>query len=312
MIALPQTPVRRIALALLVSLAVHAAILWLPDIELTHNRVALPPLTVRIEHLPNPSDKPAEKPEPAQAMTKLKGSPSSKPASAKLTRMSASQESSTPQPFPSHLQLTFIVHDVIGGSMTGKVRQRLDIHGDRYTLQSMRQAAGPARLRNSSKLIQTSSGRIVDNGLQPDLYEETQISRAGTRKQQVDFDWDAHALHYPDDQDVPLPEGAQDRLSFMYQLSRMPAGMEYYPLAVTGTEQLDPYQIEIGARETLETPLGKLNTLHLRKMHGNGEAWFDIWLGLDYRMLPVRLIEYDSTGEVTSEFVVTDMRAAED
>jgi len=57
--------------------------------------------------------------------------------------------------------------------------------------------------------------------------------------------------------------------------------------------------------------MGKLRALHLRKMHSRGEAYFEIWLGLEYRMLPVKFSQVDRSGNVIHEYVISDIRAAD-
>ena len=53
-------------------------------------------------------------------------------------------------------------------------------------------------------------------------------------------------------------------------------------------------------------------TLHLRKIHAQGEAYFEIWLGLEYRLLPVKLSQVDSSGNVTEEMVISGIRAKDE
>jgi hypothetical protein len=47
-------------------------------------------------------------------------------------------------------------------------------------------------------------------------------------------------------------------------------------------------------------------------MHAQGEAYFEIWLGLEYRLLPVKFSQVDSSGKVTEEFVISGIRAADE
>jgi hypothetical protein len=58
--------------------------------------------------------------------------------------------------------------------------------------------------------------------------------------------------------------------------------------------------------------MGKLSTLHLRKMHARGEGYFEIWLGLEYRLLPVKFDLVDGSGNVTEELVISSIRAADE
>ncbi len=53
MIAALSSPVRRITLAIALSVLIHAAILWLPHIQFPRTRIELPPLSVRIDSTQN-------------------------------------------------------------------------------------------------------------------------------------------------------------------------------------------------------------------------------------------------------------------
>ena len=317
MIAAFRTPARRIALAILLSVLVHAVILWLPYIHFPQASVRLPPLTVRLEPLPKPAeavpDKPGlAKPETADPLAESGDGTSAEPETRTLAAMSRTDATVATRPFPRHLQLTFAVYRHAGGLMTGEIRQQLDIHGGRYNLTSVRRTAGLASLRSSDQLIQSSRGRIVETGLQPEIFEQQNITGSGTRDLRVTFDRAAGKLRYPDRSETALPADAQDALSFMYQLSQVPMQGEYFPLSVSDGAQLLQYQVEIGTKEDIATPMGQMPALHLRKMHDQGEAYFEIWLGLEYRLLPVRFRRMDGSGNMLEEFVVTGIRAAEE
>jgi Protein of unknown function (DUF3108) len=311
-IAALNNPASRITLAIVLSALLHAGILWLPYIQLPHAKVELPPLTARLEPLPKPVEQPAATPEPANPITKSELGASIKSATRTLDEMDKTEESSAAHPFPKQLRLTFAVHKGADGFMTGEIHHQLDINGDRYTLKSVRQTAGLASLRNSDRLIQASHGKIGEHGLQPDTFDEKEITRDGKQSLQATFDWAAQKLRFSHGDETTLPADAQDTLSFLYQLSQLPMNGEFFPLPVSDGTQLQQYQIEIGTKEDIATPMGKLRALHLRKMHAQGEAYFEIWLGLEYRLLPVKFIQVDSSGNVTYEFVITDIRAAEE
>ncbi|MEO8331464.1 MAG: hypothetical protein ABI479_03460, partial [Gallionella sp.] len=177
MIAGFLTPARRIALAIALSVLIHAVILWLPYIQLPHAKVEFPPLSARLEPLPKPVELIAEKPEPpepepANPLAKPDDSTSAKPATKAMVAMNKTEETTAIHPFPKHLQLSFTVYKGADGFMTGEIHHQLDIHGGRYTLKSVRQNAGPVSLRNSDRLIQTSRGKIGEHGLQPEIFEE--------------------------------------------------------------------------------------------------------------------------------------------
>lgn len=312
MIAVLNSPARRITFALSLSVLLHGALLWLPYIQLPHAQVVLPPLTARLEPLPKPAERPAAKRETANPITRSNGSASIKATAGTMTKMDKTEESSAARPFPKHVRITFVVHKGAEGFRTGEIQHQLDISGDRYTLKSVRQTSGLTSLRNSDRLIQTSHGRIGDHGLRPEIFVEEEITKAGQQSRQATFDWPAQKLRFSHSDETALPADAQDALSFMYQLSQLPMNGEFFPLPVSDGAQLQQYQIEISMKKDLSTPMGKLHTLQLRKMHVQGEAYFEIWLGLEYRLLPVKFSRFDSSDNVTEEFVITDIRATDE
>lgn len=316
MTAVFRTTGSRIALAITLSLIIHAALLWLPYITLPQPRVDFPPLSVRLEPLPTPPKLITEQPQhskPASpdALPKSDHKLSARSASKSMAPMNKTMQNTASQPFPKHLQLSFIAYQGGDGLRTGEIRQQLDINDGRYVLRSVRETSGLASLRNNDRLIQTSHGNIDEHGLHPDLYEIEKITAAGKFYRQSLLDHKSGTLRFSDDSSAALPTDTQDSLSFMYQLSQLSINQEFFTLPVSDTAQLRQYQIEIGPREDVDTPIGKLRALHLREMHAPGSAYFEIWLGLEYRRLPVKYREIDSSGKVTDEYVISGIRASD-
>ena len=121
MSAVIRTPLLRVALAIALSALIHAAVLWLPQLQFSHAAAELPPLTASLERLPESVTRSAENAKPA------------KPATGTMQAMDKTEEPAAPRPFPQHLQLTFAVYHREGKFKTGEVRQQLDIGMDRYT-----------------------------------------------------------------------------------------------------------------------------------------------------------------------------------
>jgi hypothetical protein len=303
-IAALNSPALRITFAISLSVLLHGALLWLPYIQLPHTQIVLPPLTARLEPLPKPAERPAAKQKPANPITRSNGSASTKAAAGTMAEMDKTEESSAARPFPKHVRLTFVVLKGADGSRTGEIRHQLDISGDSYNLKSVRQTSGLTSLSNSD--------RLGDHGLQPETYEEEAITKAGRQSLQATFDRPAQKLRFSRGSETALSADAQDALSFMYQLSQLSMRGEYFPLPVSDGAQLQQYQIEIGLKMDLSTPMGKLHTLQLRTMHAPGEAYFEIWLGLEYRLLPVKFSRVDGSDNVIEEFVITDIRATDE
>lgn len=288
----------------------HAAILWLPYIQLHHDMMQPPPLIVRLEPLPKPITPSADKPLPADPISQQGIGAAAKPAADAMSTMNKTQESADIHQFPKHLRLIFAVYQGSDSFRTGESDHQLDIYGDRYTLQAVKKATGLNSLRNTGQLIQTSRGTIGKPGLQPEVFEEETATRDGNQSRQATLDRKTRKLSFSPGSETTLPEEAQDILSFMYQLSQLPVGMELFQLPVIDGTHLEQYQIEIGVKENITTPMGKLRTLRLRKIHDHGKPYFEIWLGLEYRRLPVKFSQFDGSGKLIEEYLISDIRTS--
>jgi len=314
-IALPRTSSRRILLAIAFSAVVHAAILWLPHFHLPHARVQLPPLTARLEALPEPVAQAAAKPEPTRLLSQSGEGPLAMQAAKTVPAMKAMEKSSAPRPFPKHVQLSFSVYGGENAAGVGELIHQMEVRGDSYELKATRQITGASGLLHNDHLTLVSVGKIGAQGLQPTIYKEEKITATGRQELKSTFDWAGHKLRFSNGQESVLPDDAQDRLSFMYQIAQLlqlSAPIEFFPLSISDGRQLDALLIEIGANEKIDTPMGELQALHLRKVHEPNEAYFEIWLALEYRLLPVKFRQLDSSGAVLDEYVIADIRAAEE
>ncbi|MFZ2302443.1 MAG: DUF3108 domain-containing protein [Gallionella sp.] len=214
--------------------------------------------------------------------------------------------------FPKHVQLNFSVYGGTDFFRIGELHHQLDIYKDKYILKAAKQTAGPTSLLNNDRLIQSSRGEIGEQGLQPETFKEEKITGGGRQSLKVTFDRAAQKLRFSHGGNTDLIADAQDALSFMYQLSQLPMDREIIPLPISDGAYLKEYEIEIGGKEDIDTPMGKLQALHLRKLHTQGEAYFEIWLGLEYRLLPVKFRQVDGSDKVTEEFVISDIRATDE
>ena len=320
-LALPKllgTPCRRIGIAVAFSVLIHSVIMWLPYMQWPHAKVLLPPLTVRLEILPAQAMKPE-----ASAQVELQpelviqenisGKRSSgKSATNTAIAMKKMEKSTSTQQLPKHLLLTFVVTRGENLVQSTTVRHQLDIQKDRYILHANRQIVDLSKLTDRVRLIQISKGRNGEQGLQPENYDEENIIDGKKQNTNVNFDPDVHVVRLANGVDLPIPPDTQDELSFMYQLSQVTLGRETIPVSIFNGVNLEKFEIEIGRAEDIETKLGQMHALHLRKIHQSGEAYFEIWLGVDFRLLPVKFARVDGSGEVIEQMIISDMRASDE
>ncbi len=336
---------RSIALAFALSVLLHSATLWLLQVQVQqpHNEALPPPLMAKLEPLPkraaNPAPKPAAKPkhavppvpevepevEPAspapepvpvsavEEASSVAAIPEPTPAAVAAESAEVAVENTVAaHPLPRHAQLTFAVYQGLNGFRIGEVKHKLEISGDEYTLKSVTQTIGLAKLFRSYQLTQTSRGKVGKQGLQPGTFEEEKIMSGSTQNLGASFDWPSQILRFSHGGETALPADAQDILSIFYQLSQISLNREITALAVSNGKKLEKYELVLGTEEEISTPLGHLRTLHLRKLHKQGEKGFEIWLGLEYRLLPVKYSLIGPSGEVTGEVVISDIRVADE
>ena len=144
----------------------------------------------------------------------------------------------------------------------------------------------------------TSAGGIGSDGLRPKTFDGARGTR-DPRRVHAEFDWAANTLTLSHDNrvdTVALPAGTQDRLSVMYQfLFLEPEKLSTLEFPMTNGRKLDHYRYTIGPDTAIDTPLGRLEVIHLLKQHAPGETATEIWLSRAHRLMPVkmRVIEDD-------------------
>lgn len=326
---------QRIAIAVALSILLHSVVLWLPQIQLPHYEVQLPPLIAKLEPLSSlaPRSLPPKRQHRPATLTAPPANisaplPASEVAVAEPLAASAPEISDTAEPttateapapvatthplLPKHAQLRFDVRKGIDGFKVGEVEHRLDIIDGRYTIESSTQTTGLARWFKSYNLNQTSNGTVSASGLRPDRFTEEKNDSGNTQTLTAMFGWDTHLLHFSQGGESPLSENAQDALSIMYQLSQLPLRVEIVPVTISNGKKLEDYKLEVASGETITTALGELRTVHLRKMHIPGKEGLEIWLAMEYRLLPVKIQYREPDGTIAASIIITDIRVSDE
>ncbi len=160
--------------------------------------------------------------------------------------------------------------------------------GDHYTITSVIAAHGLASWVFSGQLVQTSRGRIVASGLQPEEFWD----QRGNKRSQSRFDYDAHII-LTDSNKGPrtavLPANLQDAQSLLFQLAlTAPPAVESESVVFNG-KKARSYRYRVMGEEMLDTPLGPLRALRVMRLTDTDAERFEIWLAVDQYYLPVKL-----------------------
>ena len=177
------------------------------------------------------------------------------------------------------------------GFEIGAARHVWQIADGRYRIESKLETTGLVRLFKTVQIEMVSRGELTAEGLRPDDFV---VRRNGTVRERAAFDWQQMTVRIGDQAPQPVDRGAQDLLSFNYQLGFLPQVQEGTVLPLATGKKYGLYRLEVLGDEVLELPAGTMRTLHLRAPGANTT---ELWLAYDYLMLPVKIRHLDPQGD---------------
>lgn len=156
-----------------------------------------------------------------------------------------------------------------------------------------------------------SMGNIDDYGLAPVRYEEARGKKASVA---TNFNRDARqTISFSRvTTELPLPAGAQDRFSLLWQLVSLVRGAPrrdtpgvtrvFY---VADTDQGESWRIQTLGEESIELPQGWVNARHFLRLprHEGDARKLEVWLAEDLGWVPVKIRQTEPSGQ-TLELVL--------
>ena len=197
---------------------------------------------------------------------------------------------------PHHIAVEFNI--LRKGGVVGTEHHVYDFGERGYTLTSVAKPRGLYALALSD-LVQKSEGQVTPQGLKPERFSY-QYGSNPDKAQKAVFNWEQGKLALQAGsrkQEVPLSAGAQDLMSFMYQFMFVPP-LQQMQLAITNGKRLRTYDYGFEGEELVETPLGKVNCLHIARSSDDGEEKTELWLAADYHYLPLKFRKTEKDGTV--------------
>jgi hypothetical protein len=159
-----------------------------------------------------------------------------------------------------------------------------------YRYSSSNHARGVFRVAFPDAINQTSSFEIRDGHVAPLTYEEDN----GNEKDNVSlrFDWNARRVRgtaQGKSVDQPLEPGTQDPLSVQIELMReLAAGSSPSSFLLFDKHEATRYNYTREQAQTLDTPLGHLETLIYRSDRPGSDRVMRLWLAPSLGYLPVQ------------------------
>jgi len=201
-----------------------------------------------------------------------------------------------PEPFSAKYLLS------AKGIVVGKTRWSFERAGDaRFVYEARSTPTGLVSLFRDDRIVERSELRVRPTGeLRPLRYH---YRRTGDKAEQVEirFDWENRIAHNDVEgttRRLDIPEGTLDKASYILALMRdLARGKRRvsYPVAAHG--KLKTYRLEAVERERLDTKLGQLDTIKVRRIRDPDTdrktlAWFAPALGY----LPVKIVHEEDDG----------------
>ena len=198
-----------------------------------------------------------------------------------------------------YIETTFNVSTKIGGSPEGSATMTYNLlDGTHYQINSVAKARGLAALV-LSELVQTSEGTLTKTGLQPRKFSYNYGNKA-SKSRLATFDWQAKTASMQTaagTQTEPLPDEAQDLLSFMYQFMYVPP-LHTMQIHIVNGKSLRTYDYSFEGENSIPLPMGEVNTIHIQHSNNETEEKIDLWLAVDFQYLPVKILKIDKNGKI--------------
>jgi hypothetical protein len=235
-----------------------------------------------------------EPPPPASAP------PASVPAAADpVPPPAAASAASAAPPFewPRSTRLSYRLTGYFRGPVEGQASVEWLHEGQRYQVH-LEVSVGPSFAPLVSRRM-SSDGVVGPEGLTPLRYdEETRVALRDPRRIAVLFD--GPVVRLANGSERPRPAGVQDTASQFVQLTwlfttqpdRLRPGQSV-DLMLALPRRIDRWTYDVLARETLYTPVGAIDAVHVRPRRPerpDGELTAEVWIAPTLRYLPVRIV----------------------
>jgi hypothetical protein len=198
---------------------------------------------------------------------------------------------------PARVEITYAVF--LGSMRIGEGRDVFRHDGRTYRVVSESKTAGLAAALYRLNIRRESQGRVTRAGLRPEAFTE---ERNGKPKRSAAFDWErkqATLVDGDNSQTVPLPDNSWDSTSFGYNFAFVPPEAAELAAHLTDGRRLKQYRYAVLGREKLDTELGTLETLHVRRLQlPEDKRAFEVWLAVDRHNMPVRIRYTEKDGTV--------------
>ena len=189
------------------------------------------------------------------------------------------------------------------GNMTlGETSWSLEPVGDdRYLYQSVSEPTGIMALWRLDRIVERSEWRYRDDRLQPLDYSYERTGGDKDRHVRIAFDWKrglARNSLRGNAWEMQLPKGALDKLNYVLALMRdLAEGKRDIRYEIADGGHLKNYQLDVLREERIETSLGPLDTIVVRRKRKGKKRMTTLWCAPMLSFLPVKIEHREPDGD---------------
>jgi len=173
--------------------------------------------------------------------------------------------------------------------------------GDRVVYESESKPTGFASLVLDDHIVERSEWRLEDGELRPAAYR---YDRSGRKEREVAvaFDWKRGLTENTSGGEtwhMPIEPGTLDKLGYLFAMMHdLARGERELSYTITDGRKLKTYRLRAVGTEILETDLGRLETLEVRRVREDNRRETTFWCAPRYRFLPVKVEHREKDGSV--------------
>lgn len=216
-----------------------------------------------------------------------------------------------PQPFVATYTVSY--RGIEGGTLRMELKR--DAQNGHYIFETRANPNALARLFISRDAIERTVLEVTPDGIRP-LTWETEDGKSGSKGDgRLQFNWadkTVTGIYEGKPVSLPLEPGMEDRLSIqIVAMTALLSGKEPGTIAMVNGNSVRQYTYTRGKKESLETKLGKLDTVIYESTRPNSNRVSRVWHAASLEYLPVRA-EQVRKGKVETVMVLTALERGQD
>jgi len=196
----------------------------------------------------------------------------------------------------------------IKGIKVAEMERRFSRSGDgHYLYISDTRTTGLFSLIRDDRITEESRGTLNRDTLKPLHYQYSHTGSKKHRKVSIRFDWhNQEVINQVNGSawKMDLKAGVVDKLLYQYIIMQdLESGKRHLRYEIADGGRTKTYRFEPRGEEVINTPLGKLRTLKLRRNKPNSRRETVLWCAENLHFLPVKVRNVEDDGKVTTAVV---------